>query len=84
MCEDEDDDKLYPNNFWRIVSSRSKTLFSAMNVTMAISINCEIEINISIHVPALLSACQNSYEIIFIVNFISLFYRYHRGYVRLL
>ena len=54
-----------------------------MCVTMAININCEIEINITIHVPALLSVCQNNYEMIFIVNFISLFYRYHRGYVRL-
>ena len=32
-----------------------------MNITMAISINCEIEINITIHAPALLSFCQNSY-----------------------
>ena len=55
-----------------------------MNVTMAISINCEIEVNIRIHAPALLSVCQNSYyEMIFIVDFISLFYRYHCRYVRL-
>ena len=54
-----------------------------MNVTMAISTNCEMEINISRRVPALLSVCQNSHEMIFIVNSILLFYRYHRRYVRL-
>ena len=81
--EDEGDDKLYPNNFWKTMSSHSKTLFSAMNVTMAISTNCEIEINISIHIPALLSVCQNRYEMIFIVKFISLFCGYHCRYVRL-
>ena len=55
-----------------------------MNVTMAISNNCEIEINISIHVPALLSVCQKSDEMIFIVNFISLSYPYYLRYLRLL
>ena len=70
-------------NFLVIASSLSETLFSTMNVTRAISINCEIELNINIHVPALQSLCQNSYEMMFIVNFISLFYRYHRRYVRL-
>ena len=55
-----------------------------MNVTMAISVNCEIEKNITIHVPALLSVCRNSYyKINFIAAFISLLYRYHRRYVRL-
>ena len=51
---------------------------------MVISINCEIEINITVHVAALLSVCQNSYyEMSFIATFISLFYRFHRRYVRL-
>ena len=55
-----------------------------MNVTMAINIKCEIEINSVIHVPALLSMCQNSYyQMIFIATFISFLYRYHRRYVRL-
>ena len=74
ICEDEGDGKLYPNNFWRIVSSHSKTLFSAMNVTVTISIICEIEKNITIHAPALLSVCQSSYyEMIFIFILILLF-----------
>ena len=55
-----------------------------MNNTMAISVNCEIEINITIHVPARQSVCRNNYdEMIIIATFISLFYRYHRRYVRL-
>ena len=50
---------------------------------MAISINCEIEINITVHVAALLSVCRNSYyKVNFIATFISLLYRYHRRYVR--
>ena len=69
-------------NFWEIASSHSETLFSAMNVTMEININCEIEINIIIHAPTLLSVCQSTYyEMICIVSFISLFYHYHRRYV---
>ena len=84
VCEDEGDGKLYSNNFWRIVSSHSKTLFSAMNLTTAINTNCEIEINIIIHTPALLSICQNSYyKVIFIAKLISLLCRFHRRYVRL-
>ena len=55
-----------------------------MNVTMAISVNGEIEINITIHVPALKSVCRNNYyEMTFIATLISLLYRYHRRYVRL-
>ena len=55
-----------------------------MNDTIAISINCEIEINITVHVAALLSVCRNNYyEMIIIATFITLFYRYHRRYVRL-
>ena len=51
---------------------------------MAISINCEIEINITVHLAALLSVCQNSYyEMIFIATFISLLSPYHHRYVRL-
>ena len=50
-------------------------LFSAIHISVAINTNCEIEINITIHAPALLSMCQNSYYyIIFIVNFISLLF----------
>ena len=71
-------------NFRVIASSRSKPLFSAIDITIAINTNYEIEINNTIHAPTLLSVCQNSYyQMIFIVNFISLFYRYHRRYVRL-
>ena len=51
-----------------------------MNITIGISIHCEIEINIIIHVSALFSMCENSYcEMIFIANFISLLFRHHRG-----
>ena len=60
------------------------TLFSAMDITIAINANCEIEINITIHAPTLLSVCQNSYyQMIFIANFMSLLYRYHGRYLRL-
>ena len=79
--EDEGDDKLYPNNFWKIMFSHSKTLFSAMHVTMAISINYEIEITMTIHAPALLSISENScYQI---VTFISLFCPFHCKHVPL-
>ena len=82
--EDQGDDKLYPKKYYRIVSSHSEMLLSAMDITVAINSDCEIEINITIHVPALLSVCRNNYyEMILIVNFISLFYRCHRRYVRL-
>ena len=37
------------------------TLFSLMDITVAINSNCEIEINITIHTLALLIMCQNSY-----------------------
>ena len=58
-------------------------LFSAIDIPVAINTNYEIEINITIHAPALLSMCQNSYyQMIFIANFISLLCRCHRGYVR--
>ena len=84
VCEDEGDGKLCFNNFWRIVSSHSKTLFPAMNLTTAINTNCEIEINITIHTPALLSICQHGYyQVIFIAKFISLLCRFHRRYVHL-
>ena len=43
------------------MSSRSKTLFSAIDITIAINTNYEIEINNTIHAPTLLSMCQNSY-----------------------
>ena len=47
------------------------TLFSAMDITVAINSNCEIEINITIHTLALLSMCQNNYYsiITFITSF---------------
>ena len=47
------------------------TLFSAMDITLAINSNCEIERNITIHTLALLSMCQNNcYSIItFITSF---------------
>ena len=63
------------SNFWEMASSRSKTLFSAMNVTMVIDINCEIVITITIHGLALLSIFQNSYYQI--VTLISLFCLFH-------
>ena len=37
------------------------TLFFAMNITMAININCEIERSITIHTLALLSMFQHNY-----------------------
>ena len=37
-------------NFWVIACSRPETLFSAMNITIAINTNREIEISIAIHV----------------------------------
>ena len=37
------------------------TLFSTMDITVAINSNCEIEINITIHTLALLSMNQNTY-----------------------
>ena len=47
--------------FKETVSSCAMTLFSAMDITVAINTNCEIEINITIHTLALLSMCQNTY-----------------------
>ena len=86
MCEDEGDGK----NFYRkkflenCVLTLNKRCFSAMNVTMPINTNCEIEINVTIRAPTLFSVCQSSYYgMIFVVNFISLFGGYHRDYVRL-
>ena len=47
------------------------TLFSAMDITLAINSNCEIEINITIHTLALFSMCENNYYSI--VTFITAF-----------
>ena len=58
-------------NFGEIASSHSKTLFCAVDVTIAINTNREIEITIAIGAPTLLSMCQNSYYQI--VTLISLF-----------
>ena len=59
-------------------------LFFAIGINITINTNCEIEINITIHAPVLLTMCENSYyQIILIANFMPLFCRYHRGYVRL-
>ena len=51
------------------------TLFSAIDITVAINSSCEIEINITIHTLALLSMCQNNYYsiITFITSFDSSF-----------
>ena len=37
------------------------TLFSAMNITMAINTHCEIEISIATHTVTLLRMCENTY-----------------------
>ena len=47
--------------FKETVASCTMTSFSAMDITVAINSNCEIEINITIHTLALLSMCQNNY-----------------------
>ena len=61
-------------NFLVIASSHSETLLSAMDITIAVNTDREIDINITIHVPGLLSSCQNSYyQIIFIFTLILLF-----------
>ena len=56
--------------FAETVASCAMTLFSAIDITVAINSNCEIEINITIHTLALLSMNQNTYYSI--VTFIRL------------
>ena len=61
-------------NFRVIASSHSETLLSAMDITIAVNTDREIDINITIRVLGLLSSCQNSYyQIIFIFTLILLF-----------
>ena len=61
--------------FYEIASSDSKTLFYVMNVTMAININREIQITVTIFIHALVSVCRNTYYSI--VTLISLFCLFH-------
>ena len=66
------------------MSSRSKTLFSAIDITIDINTNYEIEINNIIHAPTLLSMCQNGYyQIIFFFTLILLFRVRYCNYVDL-
>ena len=72
-------------NFQVITSSLSEMLLSAMDITVAINSDCEIEINITICGPTLLNMCQNSYcQMNFIANFMSLLCRCHCRYLHLL
>ena len=57
--------------FYEIASSGSKTLFSVMNVTIAININREIQITVTIFTLALVNIYRNTYYSI--VTLISLF-----------
>ena len=60
-------------NFQVIASSLAEMLLSAMDITVAINSDCEIEINITTCAPTLLTMCQNSYyQMNFIANFMSL------------
>ena len=58
-------------NFRVLASSHSETLSSAMNITIAINADREIEITIGMHARALLCISQNGYYQI--VTLISLF-----------
>ena len=81
VCENVGDGKLYANNFWRILSSHSKTLFCAMDITMTINTDPKIEITIAIYAPALLSISESScYQI---VTLISVFCRFRWKHARL-
>ena len=53
--------KFIGTNFQIIASSHSESLLSAMYITIVGNTDREIEVNITIHAPALLSMCQNSY-----------------------
>ena len=68
-------------NFRILAFSHSGALLSAMDITITVNTDREIDINITIHAPALLSISQNSYYQS--VTLISLFCPFHCKHVRL-
>ena len=67
-------------NFRVLASSHSGAVLSAMDITITVNTDREIDINITIHAPALLNISQNSYYQS--VTFISLFCPFHCNHVR--
>ena len=68
-------------NFRVLASSHSGTVLSAMDITITVHTDGEIDINITIHAPALLSIFQNIYYQS--VTLISVFCPFHCKHVRL-
>ena len=85
MRVDEDGVRVTVNfietNFLVIASSESETLLCGMDITIAVNTDGEIDINITIHAPVLLSISQNSYYQI--VALISVFCRFRCKHARL-
>ena len=66
-------------NFRVVAFSHSGAVLSAMDITITVNTDREIDINITIHAPALLSISQNGY--CQIVTLISLFYPFRCQHV---
>ena len=67
-------------NFRVLAFSHSGAVLSGMDITITVNTDREIDINITIHAPTLLSISQNSHSQI--VTFISLFCPFRYKHVR--